>query len=130
MDKLGWTYFVHPDDLANAGQIWQNSLDTGCDYEVEFRLIRASDRSYRWHLVRAFPLKNEKGEILQWIGTCTDIDDLRRLREELGESAAKFRSLFDQSSFFISILSLDGTLLEANSLSANAGLKLRHVAVQ
>ena len=117
MERVGWTYYVHPDDLPNAGQIWQRALDTGCDYEVEFRLIRASDRTYRWHLVRAFPMKDEKGEVVQWVGTCTDIHDQRQLTQQLAETAAKFSSLFDQSSFFAGILDPDGTLLEANGLS-------------
>ena len=82
MEKVGWTHYVHPEDLPNAGQVWQNSLNTGCDYEVEFRLIRASDKTYRWHLVRAFPMRNEQGEVLQWIGTCTDIDDRHRTQAQ------------------------------------------------
>jgi PAS domain S-box-containing protein len=117
MQKVGWTHYVHPDDLPHAGQVWQKSLETGCDYEVEFRLIRASDQTYRWHLVRAFPMRDEKGTILQWIGTCTDIDDQRQLTQELAETAAKFASFFDQSLSFAGILAPDGTLLEANSLS-------------
>jgi PAS domain S-box-containing protein len=80
MDKVGWTFFVHPDDLPNAGKIWQESLDTGCDYEVEFRLKRASDQTYRWHLVRALPMRDANGKVIQWFGTCTDIDDTRLLQ--------------------------------------------------
>ena len=114
MEKVGWTHFVHPDDLPHAAKVWQKSLETGCDYEVEFRLIRASDQIYRWHLTRAFPLKNEKGDVMQWIGTCTDVDDQRQLNQKLGEAAAKFRSLFDQSSFLVGILDTAGTLLETN----------------
>ncbi len=89
MEKVGWTHFVHPDDLPHAAQVWQRSLDTGCEYEVDFRLIRASDQKYRWHLVRAFPMKNEQGDVLQWIGTCTDIDDQRQLSAKLGEALAQ-----------------------------------------
>ena len=117
MERLTWAFFVHPDDLPNAGKVWQHSLDTGCDYEIEFRIKRASDGSYRWHLVRAFPMRNEIGEVIQWIGTCTDIDDQRQLNERLGESAAKFRSLFDQATVFAGILSLDGKVIEANRAS-------------
>ena len=82
MEKVTWTHYVHPEDLPNAGQIWQRSIDSGCDYEVEFRLIRASDKTYRWHLVRAFAMKSESGAVLQWIGTCTDIDDRQRAQAQ------------------------------------------------
>jgi PAS domain S-box-containing protein len=82
MERVHWTHYVYPDDLPNAIKVWQKSLDTGCDYEVEFRLIRASDKTYRWHLVRAFPMKDEAGAVLQWIGTCTDIDDRQRAQAQ------------------------------------------------
>jgi PAS domain S-box-containing protein len=82
MEKVPWTHYVHPEDLPKAGKVWQASLETGNDYEVEFRLIRASDQTYRWHLVRAFPLKDEAGSVLQWIGTCTDIDDRHRAQAQ------------------------------------------------
>ena len=116
MQTLGWTSFVHPEDLPEAATVWQKSLDTGCDYEVEFRVRRASDGSYRWHLVRAFPMKSEDGRVIQWVGTCTDIDDQRQLIQQNANAAAKFRSLFDQSSAFASIITLDGIILEANKL--------------
>jgi PAS domain S-box-containing protein len=117
MQKLGWTHFVHPDDLASATRVWQRSLETGCDYENEFRVMRALDHTYRWHLVRAFPMKNARGEIIQWVGTCIDMDDQRQLNQRLGEAAAKFRSLFDQSPVFAGIMTTDGVLLEANHSS-------------
>ena len=82
MEKLGWTSFVHPEDLPNAIIVWQKSIETGCSYEVEFRLRRASDGSYRWHLVRAFPMRGDDAKVIQWVGTCTDIDDQRQLSEK------------------------------------------------
>jgi signal transduction histidine kinase len=96
MEKVGWTFFVHPDDLPNAARVWQKALETGGAYEVEFRIKRASDGSYRWHLVRAFPMSNEQGAVIQWVGTCTDIDDQRQLSEQLGETAAKLKDANEQ----------------------------------
>jgi two-component system sensor histidine kinase/response regulator len=78
----GWTPVVHPDDLQNCINIWKKSLATGDTYEVEYRFKRA-DGVYRWQLGRAFPLRNEKSEIIQWVGSCTDIDDQKKARTEL-----------------------------------------------
>jgi PAS domain S-box-containing protein len=89
MEELGWTFFVHPDDLPNAARVWQHALETGNDYEVEFRLKRASDANYRWHLVRAFPMKGEDGDVIQWVGTCTDIDDQLKANELLEKTVAE-----------------------------------------
>jgi PAS domain S-box-containing protein len=84
----GWKAVVHPADLQNCLDRWNESLRTGCDYEVEYRFHRASDGAYRWHLGRAFPLRDDNGKIMQWVGTCTDIDDQKRARAELEERVA------------------------------------------
>jgi PAS domain S-box-containing protein len=85
----GWTSVLHPDDLQNCINLWKHSLATGGDYEVECRFRRASDGAYRWHLGRAFALRDEQGEIIQWIGTCTDIEDQKRSRDELMRCVAE-----------------------------------------
>ncbi|MEG4802856.1 PAS domain S-box protein [Microcoleus sp. ARI1-B5] len=74
----GWQPVVHPDDLENCVERWNNSVRTGETYEVEYRLKRASDGAYRWHLGRAMPVRDALGKILRWFGTCTDIDDRQR----------------------------------------------------
>lgn len=73
----GWQSSLHPDDFAESELSWAKSLQTGQSYQVEYRFRRASDGSYRWHLVRAEPVRNKKGKVNLWVGTCTDIHDLR-----------------------------------------------------
>lgn len=72
---------VHPDDL----QITQDQLLTimlsGSGGEFENRYKR-HDGVYRWHLNRMLPLKNEEGEVEMWIGTATDIQDLKQLQQQ------------------------------------------------
>ena len=52
-------------------------------FEVECRLRRGDDGSYRWFLCRALPLRDETGKITRWFGTCTDVHDQRRATEGL-----------------------------------------------
>lgn len=77
----GWQLVLHPDDLERSLEQWKLSVDTGRDYEVEYRLRRLSDNTYRWHLVRALPLRNDRGEIVKWFGTCTEIHDQKQVQE-------------------------------------------------
>jgi PAS domain S-box-containing protein len=79
-DGEGWNGMFHPDDQARAWERWRHSLETGDLYEIEYRL-RRHDGVYRWTLGRAAPLRNEAGEITRWFGTCTDIDDLKRMEQ-------------------------------------------------
>jgi PAS domain S-box-containing protein len=78
----GWKRVVHPDDVQNCIERWTKAFTTACDYEIEYRFKRAADGAYRWHLGRAFPLRNQSGEVVQWVGTCTDIDDQKRACHE------------------------------------------------
>ena len=78
----GWNEVVHPDDQARTWTLWKSSLETGAAYEIEYRLKRY-DGQYRWFLGRALPLKDEKGAVLKWFGTCTDVHDQKKAAETL-----------------------------------------------
>jgi PAS domain S-box-containing protein len=80
-DGDGWKNLFHPEDQERAAKRWQHSLDTGESYEMEYRLRRA-DGEYRWALGRAECVKNTKGVITKWYGTCTDIQELVDEREK------------------------------------------------
>jgi PAS domain S-box-containing protein len=85
----GWSRLLHPDDLQRSIDRWTLALQTGQPYEIEYRFKRASDGVYRWFLGRALPVKNERQEIVQWFGTCTDIDDRKRAEENLRLASAE-----------------------------------------
>ena len=69
-----WIAIVHPDDRDAAVKLWQEALASGDRYETEFR-IRSAAGEFRWHLVRAVPIRAPSGEIIRWIGTNTDIHE-------------------------------------------------------
>ncbi|TML81203.1 MAG: response regulator, partial [Actinobacteria bacterium] len=77
----GWMEVAHPDDRPGMVRLWQEALETGSPYENELRLRRAADESYRWHLTRAVPMRNRRGQILKWFGSNTDIEDRKSAEE-------------------------------------------------
>lgn len=77
----GWVNPLHPDDRERARIRWQHSLETGEPYEIEYR-FRGQDGDYHWFLGRALPQRDENGDILRWFGTCTDIDEQKRVAAE------------------------------------------------
>ncbi|MEZ0539006.1 PAS domain S-box protein [Fibrella arboris] len=78
----GWQAVVHPDDIDLTVANYQHALTTGEEFVVENRYKRA-DGEYRWHLNRAQPLRSESGQIVQWVGTATDIQEQKELEAEL-----------------------------------------------
>lgn len=83
----GWNPPFHPDDRDRAAKRWLQATESGDPYEIEYRL-RRHDGVHRWMLGRALPLRNESGHITLWLGTCTDIDDLKRANEQIKRDAA------------------------------------------
>jgi PAS domain S-box-containing protein len=77
-DGLGWGWMMnafHPDDRLM--EEWRTALAAGKPFQKEARLRRA-DGQYRWFLIRAVPFRNQQGNIANWYGTSTDIEDLKR----------------------------------------------------
>ena len=88
MQGWGWASFIHPDDLEENVRRWKESMATGDNFELEHRL-RRKDGKYRWHLSRAYAMRDAAGDIVLWIGSSTDIDDMMRAQEELMEAEAQ-----------------------------------------
>ena len=80
-------YHIHPDDQQRCYETWYRSVKSGEPYEIEYRFkVKYPSEAYRWFLVRALPIKNDNGQIIKWYGTCTDIDDVKRIQQSLRES--------------------------------------------
>ncbi|MBV6649731.1 MAG: response regulator, partial [Hoeflea sp.] len=80
----GWASIVHPEDFPAAAAAWSHSVETGEVYQIEFR-IRRHDGNYRWHVVRATPVKTETGEVRRWVGSNTDIEHAKLNEAALAE---------------------------------------------
>ncbi len=76
----GWKALIHPDDIRNVLQAWQQALLAGTPYVHEVR-FRRHDGAYRWHAVQAHPLRDAQGQIIKWCGGQVDVDDTRTLAE-------------------------------------------------
>jgi PAS domain S-box-containing protein len=77
-----WAPVLHPEDMQATVDAWLHSVETGEIYQIEHR-VRMMDGSYRWHLSRGVPILDEKGRIIRWFGTATDIHDLKLAEEQL-----------------------------------------------
>jgi PAS domain S-box-containing protein len=83
----GWRVAIHDEDSTELVETWRAAVATGEPFEAEARLRRA-DGEYRWFLFRAVPLRDELGNIIQWYGTNTDIED-RKQAEEIRTAQAR-----------------------------------------
>jgi PAS domain S-box-containing protein len=82
LQRADWDRLVHPDDRDASTTAWSRGLGKGAGFELEHRMLR-HDGVWRWHLVRAMPMRDEAGRVTRWIGTNTDIHEQRQLLSEM-----------------------------------------------
>ena len=80
---------LHPDDRERAAASYWQGIRSGRGYTREARFRRASDGAYHWHLSRAIPLRDSLGNLIKFVGTSTDIEDLKRAVEALHNTQAE-----------------------------------------
>ncbi len=97
----GWLEALHPDDRAPAAEVWSRSVATGTVYETEYR-IRARDGSYRLTLARGVPVRDNQGQIVEWVGMNVDITEQRQADED----RQRFVLLVENCNDFIGICDL------------------------
>jgi two-component system CheB/CheR fusion protein len=85
-----WIGLFHPDDEERVRQDWAHCRETGQIYEIEYRL-RGRDGEYRWFLCRAQPVRDLDGHVLNWFGTCTDIESSKRAEQALKQREERVR---------------------------------------
>jgi PAS domain S-box-containing protein len=81
-----WMTAVHPEDRDAASRALWDGVRSGQGFAMETRSLRARDGSYRWHLQQAVVLRNAEGKTLKFVGTTTDIDDLKRVEDALRQA--------------------------------------------
>jgi len=86
----GWLAPFHPEDQAGAVAAWRHAREAEIEYSHELRLRRL-DGVYRWWLVRARPVRDTRGNVAKWFGTCTDIDDLKEATVKLLRTEEQLR---------------------------------------
>jgi len=102
-DGEAWNGMFHPDDQERAWSRWRHSLATGEPYEIEYRL-RDRNGDYRWVLGRALPVRGPGGEIVRWMGTCTDIHEQMLTQELLERSRRALEAADRQKDQFLAVL--------------------------
>ncbi|MBU1168692.1 MAG: PAS domain S-box protein [Proteobacteria bacterium] len=121
-----WSAFIHTDDRASADDSFKRYIESGAsgEYEAEFRIQKA-DGSWCWVLSKGRAVSyDEKGAPLRILGLGMNIETIKKMQENLAQSEAKFRALFENAPYAITIHNLDGMFLDVN----NAFLESRGVS--
>ncbi len=99
---LFWLPF-HPDDVERVREERLEGLSREIPFELEVR-IRLRNGQYRWHLVQYNPERDERGGVIRWYATATDIDDRKKAEEGLRNENLVLREDLDRFSMFDDII--------------------------
>lgn len=95
----GWQQTIHPDDLGRVLELWRAAVAAREPFQNEHR-IRRADGVYRWFQVVAVPVGDHSGAVVRWLGSCTDVTDLKQSARALldakdaAESANRAKDAF------------------------------------
>ena len=93
----------HAEDIERNREKRKRALECGLPFEAEHRALR-KDGQYRWFLTRYNPFRNERGEIIRWYATGTDIDERVRAEEITRNENLALREQIDRDSMFEDIV--------------------------
>jgi len=111
-DDIGTERFgevFHPEDTQRLRGERDAAISRGVPFEYE-RRVRHRDGQYRWLLVQYNPLRDEKGKVIRWYATGTDIDDRKRAEERTRQENVALREQIDQVLMFEEIVGSSLTL--------------------
>lgn len=95
LPRQAWVRTLHPDDVDRCLTAWAQATRTERLYEIEFRICRHSDSSYRWHAVRAVPIRDEAGKVIKWYGSGIDIHDSKLIEEKASRLAQRLTTTLE-----------------------------------
>src|SRR5882762_6063496 len=115
---------MHPDDLERAKSRSEEIRQSKVPATVEYRL-RRHDGIYRWFMSHATPSLDERGNVLKWFGTLTDIEDRKLAESRLKESEEYHRRIVNSIPGMVSTWSPSGELEMVNQrLKDHLGMTL------
>ncbi|MEW7291760.1 PAS domain-containing sensor histidine kinase [Aquimarina sp. 2304DJ70-9] len=84
----GWLNAVHPEDRKKLKQGWYDDASEKKDSDAEYRFLKP-DGSITWVLGQAIPEYNDKQQVIGYVGTITDITDIKLYEQELNRLKEK-----------------------------------------
>lgn len=87
-----WKKVHHPDHIDRVVESKKQAIASGKVWEELFPL-RNNEGKYCWFLTRAIPVKDDKGIVIRWLGTNTDVTEQRNVENKLKSDNKVFEDL-------------------------------------
>jgi PAS domain S-box-containing protein len=109
----GWQTAIHPEDLPALLERWRAILASSEPGEMEARL-RRGDGEYRRFMFRTSPIPDSTGQVVQWCGMNTDVEDRKRAEEAGRVREDHYRLVADSIPALIAFMTPTGEVESVN----------------
>jgi formate hydrogenlyase transcriptional activator len=99
----------HPEDVGRQHEARRLGFESGQPFELEMR-ARRHDGVFRWFLIYYEPLRDERGQIVRWYATGTDINDRKRAEDRIRSENRARRDDVARTSMFEDIVGASASL--------------------
>lgn len=109
-----WLDRIHPEDRSKVEAAARRCFERGVPYTIEYRILRAVDGSERWLQSHGSRIEYGDSRPNRFVGVSFDVTDRKHAEEELRESEARFRTIFEQANDFLITTTLDNRVTSVN----------------
>jgi PAS domain S-box-containing protein len=113
-----WMTALHPDDRDIASRAFWKGVGSGRDFTFEVRFRRARDGAYRWHLNRAVAWYGADRNVQRFVGTSTDIEELKQSQEDLQRAEERTSLIIDTALDAVITMNAGGMITSWNGQAA------------
>ncbi|MBD2504512.1 PAS domain S-box protein [Anabaena azotica FACHB-119] len=117
----GWVQSLHPDDRLRIVTEWNQAIQQNLPFKAEYRFCHPHN-VINWVIAQAIPERGTHGEVIGYIGTMTDINDVfdeLRLRKRTEEELLHLSQALESAVEGISQLDTQGRYIKVNPAYAN-----------
>ncbi len=90
----GWLRALHPEDAEKTAAVWKRQIEEHFPWDSAYR-VRRADGVYEWFSFRSAPVFDADGTFVEWVGTCSNIDEKMRADAALHESEQRMRLMLE-----------------------------------
>ncbi|WP_333318127.1 PAS domain S-box protein [Microcoleus sp. B4-C1] len=101
-----FTESFHPEDRDRVIATFTKQMES--EKDIEYRIFR-SDGQIRWIRARAFPIRNQAGQVYRIVGIAEDISESKQAEKTIRESEERFRQLAENIQDSVWLMSAEFT---------------------
>jgi PAS domain S-box-containing protein len=96
-----WLSRIHPDDLTVVREAVQRCFAKGAPFAIEYRILRADTGKIRWLQSHGSRIDSGDDRLSRFVGVSFDVTERKRAEEELRDSEARFRTIFEEANDYL-----------------------------